>query len=102
MLAEGRPVFIDFTAKWCATCQVNKKRAYTAEVVAQMKRKGVVALKADKTKANPAIEARLAAYGRSAIPVNVLLVPDADPLITPELLTPGYLLEIFEAIPERN
>ena len=102
LLAEGRPVFIDFTAKWCATCQVNKKRAYSAEVVAQMKRKGVVALKADKTKANPAIEARLAAYGRSAIPVNVLLVPDADPLITPELLTPGYLLEIFEAIPERN
>ena len=54
---SNTPVYIDFTAQWCATCQLNKKRAYTPEVVALMKAKRVVALKADKTKPNPQIEA---------------------------------------------
>ncbi|MEO0018919.1 MAG: hypothetical protein RLZZ522_2202 [Verrucomicrobiota bacterium] len=95
LLKEGRPVYIDFTAKWCLTCQVNKKRAYTAEVIALMKEKGVVALRADKTKANPAIDAKMRELGRTAIPVNLLQVPDKDPVITPEILSPGYLLELF-------
>jgi thiol:disulfide interchange protein DsbD len=95
LLAEGRPVFIDFTAQWCATCQVNKKRAYTGEVIALMKQKGVAALKADKTSPDPAIEDKLAELGRSAIPVNVLLVPGKEPIITPELLSSGYLVDLF-------
>jgi thiol:disulfide interchange protein len=95
LLAEGKPVYIDFTAQWCATCQVNKKTAYTKEVIALMQKKGVVALKADKTNADPKIEAKLQELGRSAIPVNVLLVPDKKPVITPELLTSGYLNDLF-------
>lgn len=89
LLKEGKPVYIDFTAKWCATCQVNKKRAYTPEVVRLMKEKGVIALKADKTKPNPEIEEALSKYGRTAIPVNVLLAPGKDPVILPELLAPA-------------
>jgi thiol:disulfide interchange protein/DsbC/DsbD-like thiol-disulfide interchange protein len=96
LLEEGRPVFIDFTAKWCATCQVNKKRAYTEEVVEQMRRKGIVAMIADKTNPDPAIDAKLRELGRTAIPVNVLLVPGKEPLVTPELLSAGYLLELFD------
>lgn len=95
LLADGRPVFIDFTAKWCLTCQLNKSRAYTAPVVKLMREKGVVALRADKTNPNPAIEAKLKELGRTAIPVNVLLVPGKEPTITPELLTPDYLAELF-------
>jgi thiol:disulfide interchange protein DsbD len=95
LLAEGTPVFIDFTAQWCATCQVNKKRAYTDEVIALMRQKGIVALKADKTSPDPKIEEKLAELGRSAIPVNVLLVPGKEPIITPELLSPGYLADLF-------
>ena len=95
LLANGTPVFIDFTAQWCATCQVNKKRAYSDEVIQLMKQRGIVALKADKTNPNPAIEAKLQELGRSAIPVNVLLVPDKEPIITPELLTSTYLVELF-------
>jgi thiol:disulfide interchange protein len=95
LLAEGRPVYIDFTAQWCATCQVNKKRAYTADVIRLMKQRGVVALKADKTSPNPEIEEKLLQLGRSAIPVNVLLVPGKEPIITPELLSSGYLEELF-------
>lgn len=95
LMAEGTPVFIDFTAQWCATCQVNKKTAYSDKVIDIMKKKGVVALKADKTKPNPAIDAKLQELGRTAIPVNVLLVPEKDPLVTPEILTPGYLADLF-------
>jgi thiol:disulfide interchange protein DsbD len=97
LLADGTPVFIDFTAQWCATCQVNKKRAYTAEVITLMKQKGIVALKADKTNPSPEIDEKLQELGRSAIPVNVLLVPGKDPVITPELLSPDYLRELFSS-----
>ena len=99
LLSEGTPVYIDFTAQWCLTCQVNKKVAYTDEVLALAKEKGIVFLKADKTAANPAIEAKLQELGRSAIPVNVLLIPDEEPIIAPEVLTPGYLKELFGKVP---
>jgi len=95
LLDEGRPVYIDFTAKWCATCQANKLHAYTSEVVALMKKKGVATLKGDKTRPNPQIEAALQKFGRSAIPVNILLTPGKEPVILPELLTPGSLLEVL-------
>ena len=98
MIAEKRPIYIDFTAQWCATCQVNKKRAYTKEVVALMKQKNVATLKADKTNPNPAIEAALRKLGRSAIPVNVLIAPGKDPIILPELLSPSDLLEVLQSL----
>jgi thiol:disulfide interchange protein DsbD len=95
LLEEGRPVYIDFTAQWCLTCQVNKKRAYTPEVIALMQEKHIVALKADKTNPDPAIEAQLHDLGRTAIPVNVLLVPGKAPIVAPEILTAAYLTELF-------
>ena len=98
LLAEQRPVYIDFTAQWCATCQVNKKRAYTKEVVALMKQKRVATLKADKTNPNPAIESALRQLGRSAIPVNVLLAPGKEPIILPELLSPEDLLKALKSL----
>jgi len=95
LLDEGIPVYIDFTAAWCVTCQVNKQVAYGPEVVRLIEEKGIVMLKADKTKPNPEIDAKIAEYGRAAIPVNVLLVPGKEPIITPEIITPGYLPELF-------
>ncbi|MBC7979334.1 MAG: thioredoxin family protein [Armatimonadetes bacterium] len=99
LLSNGTPVYIDFTAQWCLTCQINKKVAYTDEVIALAKRKNITFLKADKTRTNPAIENKLQELGRTAIPVNVLLIPDKEPVITPEVLTPGILTELFNRIP---
>lgn len=91
-LEEGSPVYIDFTAKWCLTCQVNKKNAYPKEIVDLMNQHGVVFMKADKTTTNEEIDAELTRLERSAIPVNVLYVPgDSTPHITPEVLTPGFM-----------
>jgi thiol:disulfide interchange protein DsbD len=95
LLAQGKPVYVDFTAQWCATCQFNKKRAYTKEVADLMKQRGITLLKGDKTNANPAIEAKLRELGRTAIPVNVLYVPGKEPIITPELLSSDYLLDLI-------
>lgn len=95
LLASGAPVYVDFTAQWCPTCQVNKHNAYSSEIVSLMKQKGVVTLRGDKTNANPDIEAKLQELHRAAIPVNVLYVPGKEPIITPELLSSGYLKELF-------
>jgi thiol:disulfide interchange protein DsbD len=63
-----------------------------------MKQKRVATLKADKTNPNPAIEAALRKLGRSAIPVNVLIVPGKDPVILPELLAPDDLLKLLKSL----
>jgi len=94
LLAEGKPVYVDFTAKWCLTCQVNKKNGYPPAVVKAMQEKGVIFLKGDKTTTNPAIDKELKALNRSAIPVNVLYTPEAPdtPHITSEVLTESYMI----------
>ncbi len=94
-LDAGKPVYVDYTARWCATCQVNKA-SYTDEVLTAFEKHGIVLMKADKTKANPDIDAELKKLGRSAIPVNVLYRKDKAPAITIELLTPSYLIEFVD------
>ena len=96
LIQEGTPVFVDFTAQWCVTCQVNKSRAYPKEVADLFKEYGIVALKGDKTNASPEIEKALQKIGRTAIPVNVLYVPGKDePIITPEVLSASYMKEMI-------
>ena len=102
-LEEGTPVYVDFTAKWCATCQMNKKVAYTDEVYAAMQEGDVVLMRADKTAPNEKIDAEMRRLKRSSVPVNALYLPDKEPVVTSELLTPDYLLDfLHKNLPEET
>jgi thiol:disulfide interchange protein DsbD len=92
--AEGRIIYVDFTARWCATCQTNKKLVFGSDAVLRLlAEKKVVTLKADWTNKDPRITAELARYRRSAVPFNVVWLPNRDdPVILPEILTPGVVL----------
>ncbi|WP_221031184.1 protein-disulfide reductase DsbD family protein [Actomonas aquatica] len=96
--AEGRPVYVDFTARWCATCQANKKLVFNSEDVKETFRDAnVLTLKADWTNRDPAITAELAKWNRSAVPFNLIYKPgEPDPVVLPELLTPGIVLDALE------
>jgi len=87
LIADGRPVFIDFTAAWCVTCQVNKRVVLNSKGVQDaFARSNVALLRADWTRRDPAIGQALAALGRSGIPAYVLYRPGRQPLLLPEVL----------------
>ncbi len=99
-LAEGKTVYIDFTARWCATCQVNK-RVYTQGDVAQaLASAGVVMLKADWTKKDEVIAQELGKYGRTGIPLNVFLKAGQPPAILSEALTGTEVLAALKSVGE--
>ena len=83
----GHPVFIDFTAAWCVTCQVNKRLVLNnAEIRDAFARRGVELVRADWTRRDPVITQALAALGRQGVPVYVLYRPGKTPLVLPEIL----------------
>jgi len=96
--AKGLPIYVDFTARWCATCQTNKKYVFSSdEVKNNFRDQKVVALKADWTNRDPAITEELARWNRSAVPFNLVYLPgQPEPKILPELLTPGIVLEALK------
>ncbi len=84
--AAGRPVFVDFTAAWCVTCQYNKKTTLAdAQVLADFAARQVVLMRADWTRRDPAITQALTALGRSGVPVYALYAPGRAPLLLSEL-----------------
>ncbi|HUQ27643.1 MAG TPA: protein-disulfide reductase DsbD domain-containing protein [Usitatibacter sp.] len=101
LIESGRPVFVDFTAAWCVTCQVNKRVALNnGEVVKAFAAHGVSALKADWTRQDPRITAELATLGRNAVPVYAIYMPGGEaPRLLPELLTPSLVLAEIGRLP---
>ncbi|MDZ4405759.1 thioredoxin family protein [Prosthecobacter sp.] len=88
--AAKQPVYIDFTASWCWTCQVNKRVYANASLRALFKQHKVATLKADWSDENETIRLALEALGKRAVPVNVLYLPGVEePFILDELLTVG-------------
>lgn len=87
--AQGVPVFIDFTAKWCLICQANKAVLRSADITQAFKDKGVVTMSADWTKKDSVITQQLEKLGRTGVPVYVLYPgdPSQQPVILPQTLT---------------
>jgi thiol:disulfide interchange protein DsbD len=86
-LDAGHPVFVDFTAAWCVTCQVNEKTTLArADVLALLDAAGVQTFRADWTRRDPVIAAQLQRLGRSGVPVYLLQAPGKPPAVLSELI----------------
>jgi thiol:disulfide interchange protein DsbD len=93
--ATGQPVFIDFTAAWCLSCQVNERAVLRSnDVESLLVKDHVQLLKADWTQYDPIITRELAAVGRSGVPTYVIYPPGkvSNPDVLPELLTKDLVL----------
>lgn len=102
--ADGTPVFINMTAAWCITCQVNDRVALASETVAnKFKDLGIVYLKGDWTNGDPEITALLESFGRSGVPIYVLYGPgNAEPVVLPQLLTETIVLNALQDLSTKS
>jgi len=98
-LDQGHSVFVDFTAAWCITCKFNEANVLeSAEVRDAFQRHAIVKLKADWTNGDPTITKLLQQFGRPGVPLYVLYPgKDEQPIVFPEVLTKGMVLEKLQA-----
>ena len=92
--AAGKPVFVNLTASWCVTCLINERVALDSAAVRQaFAAHGVVPLKGDWTNQNPEITTLLQRYGRSGVPLYLFYDGKSEPVVLPQILTAGIVLD---------
>jgi thiol:disulfide interchange protein len=100
--AQGRPVFVDFTARWCLSCQVNERAVLNrGDVRRRLHGSGIVLVRADWTKHDESIASALRELGRSGVPTYVFYPPGQPALVLPEVLTPGVVLGALDQLQNR-
>jgi len=88
LLTNGQKIFVDFTASWCLTCQVNERTVLSSPSLHQFfKENDVALLKADWTNQDPDITKALERFGRSGVPLYVVYLPNKKPILLPVVLT---------------
>jgi thiol:disulfide interchange protein DsbD len=99
-LEQGHTVFVDFTAAWCLTCKFNEASVLESQDVREaFQRRGIVKMKADWTNGDPVITKLLQQFGRPGVPLYVLYPgKNEEPIVFPELLTKGMVLEKLETV----
>jgi thiol:disulfide interchange protein len=101
--AQGRPVFVDFTARWCLSCQVNERAVLNrGDVRRRLHDSGIVLVRADWTKHDESIASALTELGRSGVPTYVFYPPGQPALVLPEVLTPGIVLGALDQLQSRS
>ena len=98
LIDNKQAYFIDFTAKWCLSCQSNKIALHSDKVLKAFASKNITPLKADWTKFDPAITKKLAKYQRNGIPFYLLVDSKGDISTLPELLSSSIVLDAIEQI----
>lgn len=99
--AAGEPVFIDFTAAWCVTCQVNKLTVLNSPAVrAAFEENGVAFIVADWTNRDPVIEEALAGFGANGVPFYVFYPAGGDAVVLPQPLTVDAVVSVVTSVPK--
>ncbi|MCD8284331.1 MAG: thioredoxin family protein [Opitutae bacterium] len=99
ILSQGKILYIDFTARWCATCQVNKRVYSDENLQRRFAEAGVVAMRADWTRPNPEIAAELRKYNRAAVPFNVFKKNGQPDFVLPSAFAgAGTVVDALDAV----
>ncbi|NIZ00289.1 protein-disulfide reductase DsbD family protein [Thalassospira lucentensis] len=98
LIADGKTVFVDITAEWCVSCQVNKKLVLETDDVANtLAEDDIVLMQADWTRPDQQIADYLASYGRYGIPFNAVFGPSTpDGVLLSELLSKDAVLDAIK------
>ena len=95
---KGKPIFVDFTASWCITCQVNQRTTLSTATVKQaLAATGTHYMVADSTKFNPDVDDALAQFGQGGLPMYLVYPADGGkPVVLPQVLTPQIVTKALQ------